>query len=209
NEWATTIDELRDKRAFFAKLIGDVGANTISVSPNDAADHTVLSSFLPKDPPLTRDELPLEPTSHMSVALLHYVLEYNALLFEIYRFKFVQLTKVLDEVPINEVPMSPEVRQELEAQMEQVRDMMKIYLRTEYKYARKLKSTAPHSGLDFKQARPPSTDFVCADVVRNEGQAAPHGGARNIVLDLNESPPGTDDPNIGPYHELPELMVMK
>ncbi|TPX34416.1 hypothetical protein SeLEV6574_g08289, partial [Synchytrium endobioticum] len=161
SERATAANELRDERVYLANLIDSIKVNKMSVSLDDATDDSVLRW---KYSPLSPQELAMAPTSHMSVARLHYVMEYNALMFDKYRFKSAQLTKVLDDVP-----MSPELRHGLENQQEQVRAMMEIYLGIAYKYAKKLVETAVHPRFGFEEVLPPSSPSVGNESCNSKG----------------------------------------
>ncbi|TPX38803.1 hypothetical protein SeLEV6574_g07620 [Synchytrium endobioticum] len=141
------INELRAERGRVAKLIDEIRANPTSVSLIDAADHSVLPLKLHNNPRLSPQELSMAPTSHMSVARLHYVMEYNALLWMKYRFKFGQLTSVLAYLPRN----SP-YRQNLETQQTQTHVLIETYLGRASWYAKELVEMALHSGFGYAKA---------------------------------------------------------
>ncbi|TPX50908.1 hypothetical protein SeLEV6574_g00606 [Synchytrium endobioticum] len=149
NEREAAINELRDERLHLANLIDSIKVNKMSVSLDDATDDSVLRL---KYSPRSQEELHMDPTSYMSFARLHYVMEYNALMLEKFRFKYAQLTKVLDYVP-----MGPELRQDLENKQKQIHVMMEIYLGIAYKYANKLVETVVHARFGFKEVPPPSS----------------------------------------------------
>ncbi|TPX38737.1 hypothetical protein SeLEV6574_g07662 [Synchytrium endobioticum] len=154
-EWKILAKELREERVALVDRVLAMRANKVSVSHKDATDDSVLGL---KYSPLSPEELSMEPTPDMSDERLRYVMEYNALMFDKYRFKSAQLTKVLDDVP-----MTPEFRHGLENQQEQVRAMMESYLSTEHKYAEKLRQTAPHARLDSEEDYPQTPDLVNTD----------------------------------------------
>ncbi|TPX49553.1 hypothetical protein SeMB42_g02585 [Synchytrium endobioticum] len=224
NVWGTSIDEVRDKRVFFARLIDAMKANKILVSLNDTTNDSALRL---KYSPFSMEELSTEPTSDMSDERLHYVLEYNALMFEKFRFKSVQLKKVIDDVPMN-----PKLRQALDNRQKRVHATMRTYFGTARMYADKMKKTAPRSRqpdqmFDLNEL-PPETDdpIIVPENQRTQDhvimetylntkrqyakeveEAAPHGHKRRKMLDLNELPFEIDNPIIvscPSYHEPAE-----
>ncbi|TPX39403.1 hypothetical protein SeLEV6574_g07234 [Synchytrium endobioticum] len=174
-EWRVLTNDLREERVALVDVSAELTIGTGRPSPHrpfmtagarneseqsmvshkDATDDSVLGL---KYSPLSPEELSMEPTPDMSDERLRYVMEYNALMFDKYRFKSAQLTKVLDDVP-----MTPEFRHGLENQQEQVRAMMESYLSTEHKYAEKLRQTAPHARLDSEEDYPQTPDLVNTD----------------------------------------------
>ncbi|TPX37797.1 hypothetical protein SeMB42_g06872, partial [Synchytrium endobioticum] len=138
NGWTAIINGVRAKQVFFARLIDAMKANKISVSLKDVTNDSVLGL---KGSPLSMKQLSMEPTSNMPGERLHYVMKCNALMLEKFKFKSAQLTKVLDDVP-----MGPELRRDLEDQQKNVHAMMENYLRTANEYAKKIGQThAPYA----------------------------------------------------------------
>ncbi|TPX52000.1 hypothetical protein SeMB42_g01715 [Synchytrium endobioticum] len=199
NEWDAAIDELRAERGRVAKVIDAMNANGKFVSLEDATDLSVMSLNLRNDPPLSPQELAMAPTSHMSVARLHYVKEYNALLLEKFRFKSVQLTKVLDHLPRN----TP-YRQDLESQLQQTNVIMGTYLRTAcssmdvYSVGNEVNNPEETVPVAFPESVEPEGEL---DFDFNFNQEE-----WNMVLQLLREPDGQSSDPSPSYQEYPSLV---
>ncbi|TPX50853.1 hypothetical protein SeLEV6574_g00679 [Synchytrium endobioticum] len=167
DDLALPINELRDERLSLAKCINAMNANIVLVSLENATDDLVLER---KSPPPSMEDRPMAPTSHMLGAVLHYIMEYNGLMFMKYQFKSVQLKKVL-----NNALTPKESRPELENRQQQVLAEMKTYFYAACEYAEKLTDRALDS-VGYVKDRPPLSDSmdvsgVGNDVYNSEGNA--------------------------------------
>ncbi|TPX44736.1 hypothetical protein SeLEV6574_g04313 [Synchytrium endobioticum] len=174
DDLALLINEMRHERLSLAKRINAINANKILVSLENATDDSDLER---KSPSPSMVEPPMAPASHMSGAVLHYIMEYNGLMFMKYKLKSVQLTKVL-----NNVLTPPECRPELENKQKQVLAEMKTYLGTAYKYAEKLTERALHS-FGYGKACPPSSDLMDVPGAGNDD----YNSEENAPVALSES----------------------
>ncbi|TPX49768.1 hypothetical protein SeMB42_g02483 [Synchytrium endobioticum] len=179
---ALPIHELRDERLSLADCINAMNANEILVSLENATDDSVLER---KSPPPSMDDLPMAPTSHMSCAELHYIMEYYGLMFMKYQFKSVQLTKVLDNV------LTPPIcRPELENKQQQVIAEMKTYFYAACEYAEKLTERALDF-LGYVEDGPPSSDLMDVSGVGND--VYNYEGNAPAASSVSVQPEGSDE----------------
>ncbi|TPX39402.1 hypothetical protein SeLEV6574_g07235 [Synchytrium endobioticum] len=178
NELGTAINELRAGRRDVAELIEQIRKYPASVSLDGAMAPVSGWPSL-----LCPEALSVEPTPNITDDWLHYIMEYNALESERYKYKLEQLSIVL------QYSMHPEFRETLLFQQEQTCAIMGHYFATACRYAQEVAERAVYASLPLDGARP------LFEVMDGSG-----GG--NEVYNSEGNVPGASSECVAPADEL-------